>query len=148
MTRFYFHGTYPHTVWPISESGQFMDSINGSAEGHEASTPGVYASDRFEHGIAHYGWPSNLFRDGMFYRCGFIIQAEHNRKRHEKCRGTLWHEVVHFSEQVYIVGLVLLDSALDFGHCRLYEFDLLLEACSPGGCGMETPCKLVGKWDW
>ena len=53
-----------------------------------------------------------------------------------------------FSEQVYIVGLVLLDSALDFGHCRLYEFDLLLEACSPGGCGMETPCKLVGKWDW
>ena len=57
----------------------------------------------------------NLFDDGVFYRCGFIIQAEHNRKRHEKCRGTLWHEVVHFSEQVYIVGLVLLDSALDFG---------------------------------
>ena len=91
---------------------------------------------------------ANLFDDGVFYRCGFIIQAEHNRKRHEKCRGTLWHEVVHFSEQVYIVGLVLLDSALDFGHYRLYEFDLLLEACSPGGCGMETPCKLVGKWDW
>ena len=54
-----------------------------------------------------------------------------------------------FSEQVYIIGLVvLLDSALDFGHCPLYEFDQLLEACSPGGGGMETPCKLVGKWDW
>ena len=56
MTRFYFHGTFPHTVWPISESEQFMDSINGSPEGHEASTPGVYASDRFEYGIGHYGW--------------------------------------------------------------------------------------------
>ena len=89
MTRFYFHGTFPHTVWPISDSEQFMDSINGSPEGHEASTPGVYASDRFEYGIGHYGWPANLFRDGMFYRFGFIIQAEHNTRGHEKNRGTL-----------------------------------------------------------
>ena len=91
----------------------------------------------------------NLFDDGVFYRCGFIIQAEHSRKRHEKCRGTLWHEVVYSSGQVYIVGLVvLLDVALDFGHCRFYEFDLQLETCSSGGCGMQTPCGPVGKWDW
>ena len=65
--------------------------------------------------------------DGVFYRCGCIIQAEHNKKRHEKCRGTLWREVVYSSEQVYIAGLVvLLDAALDFGHCRFYEFDLQL----------------------
>ena len=64
MNRFYFHGTYPHTVWPISESEQFMDSINGSAEGHDASTPGVYASDRFEYGIGHYGWASDSFATG------------------------------------------------------------------------------------
>ena len=47
----------------------------------------------------------NLFDDGVFYRCGFIIQAEHNRKRHEKCRGTLWHEVVHFQSRSTSSGL-------------------------------------------
>ena len=91
----------------------------------------------------------NRFDDGVFYRCGFIIHAEHNKKPHEKCRGTRWHEVVDSSERVYVVGLVvLLDAALGFGHCRFYEFDLQLETCSPGGCGMQTPCRLVGKWDW
>ena len=51
--------------------------------------------------------------------------------------------------RVRSVGLVvLLDAALDFGHCRFYEFDLQLETCSSGGCGMQTPCRLVGKWDW
>ena len=69
------------------------------------------------------------------------------QKWHGECRGTRWHDVVYSSERVYIVGLVVL-LALDFGHCRFYEFDLQLETCSPGGCGMQTPCMLVGKWDW
>ena len=56
MTRFYFHGTYPHTLWAIASSEIFKDSIHGIGEGHEASTPGLYASDRFEYGIGHYGW--------------------------------------------------------------------------------------------
>ena len=96
----------------------------------------------------------NLFDDGVFYRCGFIIQAEHSRKRHEKCRGTLWHEVVYSSGQVYIVGLVALpDAALDSGQCRFYEFDLQLEwrphgEPAPLEVRARTPCRLVGKWDW
>ena len=154
MTRFYFHGTFPHTVWPISDSEQFMDSINGSPEGHEASTPGVYASDRFEYGIGHYGWPSNLFRDGMFYRCGFVIQAEHDRKRHEKNRGTLWHEIVFSEEDVYIVGLVVLpDSHLEFGHARFYEFNLDHEtrprgALTPRVVEAQIPLRHVEKWGY
>jgi len=151
-TRFYFHGTFTHTIWQISESEQFMDSINGSPEGHEASTPGVYASDRFEYGIAHYGWPANLFRDGMFYRFGFIIQAEHNTRGHEKNRGTLWHEIVFPAKYVYIVGLVVLpDTHLEFGHSRFYELDLNLEtrprgALTPRVVETQTPKRLVEKW--
>ena len=76
---------------------------------------------------------ANIFDGGVFFRCAFIIQAEHNKKWHGKCRGTRWHEVVYSSERVYIVGLVVF-LALDFGHCRFYEFDLQLETCSPGGC--------------
>ena len=45
-----------------------MESVHGSPEGLEASTPGAYASDRFEYGIGHYGWPTDFFHDGMFYR--------------------------------------------------------------------------------
>ena len=152
MTRFYFHGTYPRTVWPISESEQFMDSINGSAEGHEASTPGVYASERFEYGIGHYGWASDLFRDGMFYRCGSIIQAEHIRRRHERYRSTLWHEIVFPAQDVYIIGLVVLpDASLDFGNGRFYDFDLDLEtrprgALTPREVRVQTPQRLVEKW--
>lgn len=110
----------------------------------EASTPGVCASDRFEYGIGRYGWLANLFDDGMFHRCGLIIQADRNIKRHEKCRGTRWHDVVCSSKQVYIVGPVfILDAALAFVHCRSYEFDLQLETRphgepALGGCGMQT----------
>ena len=96
----------------------------------------------------------NLFDDGVFYRCGFIIQAEHNRKRHEKNRGTLWHEIVFSAQDVYIVGLVvLLDAELDFGNCRFYEFDLQIETrprgeLAPLEVRTQTPCRYVGKWDW
>ena len=129
-----------------------MDSIHGSPEGHEASTPGVYASDRFEYGIGHYGWPANLFRDGMFYRFGFLIQAEHNTRGHEKNRGTLWHEIVFPAKYVYIVGLVVLpDAHLDRGHSRFYELDLNLEtrprgALTPRVVETQTPKRLVEKW--
>ena len=154
-TRFYFHGTFTHTIWQISESEQFMDSINGSPEGHEASTPGVYASDRFEYGIGHYGWPSNIFGDGMFYRFGLIIQAEHNRKRHERYRGTTWHEIVYPAQDVYIVGFVVLpDARLDQGVSRFYEFDQDLETIpsgelTPPEVRTQIAFRPVEKWgDW
>ena len=110
-----------------------MESVCGSLEGHEASIPGLYASDSFDYGIGHYGWPKSLFDDGMFYRCGFIIQAEHNTKKHEKNKGTIWHEVVYPAAQVYIVGLVVLpDAELDRGQARFYDFVLRLETIPHG----------------
>ena len=81
-TQWYFHGTFPHTVWRIAAEEEFMNSVNGSPEGHEASVSGLYCSDQFDTGIGYYGWPANLFGDGIFYRFGFVVQAEH---RHNEC---------------------------------------------------------------
>ena len=63
-----FHCSYLHTLWNIAESERFLPSFHGSGEGHEASTPGVYASDQFEKAIVHYGWAIDPFRSGLFYR--------------------------------------------------------------------------------
>ena len=96
--------------------------------------------------------PSDLFRDGMFYRCGSIIQAEHIRRRHERYRSTLWHEIVFPAQDVYIIGLVVLpDASLDFGNGRFYDFDLDLEtrprgALTPREVRVQTPQRLVEKW--
>ena len=81
-------------MWPIAKSEQFIESIHGSGEGHEASTPGVYASDSFEYGIGHYGWPANLLGDGMFYILQVWIHHP-GRALHKAAR------------EVYIVGFVV-----------------------------------------
>ena len=158
-TRFYFHGTFVHTMWTICESEQFVDSVNGSAEGHEASTPGLYASEAWYNSIAHYGWPCNLFNDGMLYRMGFVIQVEHNKRRgHEKLRNTLKHEIVFPSQDVYILGLcVLPDAEVEFGWARFYEFELDKESWPlaaaagrpvphPRKVATQSPCRFLDKW--
>ena len=42
-TRYYFHGTFCEVLWTILHSEEFMDSVHGSGEGHEASISGLYA---------------------------------------------------------------------------------------------------------
>ena len=128
-----------------------MNSVNGSPEGHEASVSGLYCSDQFDTLIGYYGWPANLFGDGIFYRFGFVVQAEHMYKvRETRRKGT--HEVVFPAEEVYIVGLVVLpDCTLHQGWPRFYDFDLLLETCPPGAVPprpvvVNVPPRRLEKW--
>ena len=81
--RYYLHGSFFHTLWQITLSGMFMDSNTRGDEGHEASTPGLYMTDSFNHGL-HYGWATNLFGDGLFYRMMYVVEADYRLKRHEK----------------------------------------------------------------
>ncbi len=83
--RDYLHGSFFHTMWQIAHAAMFMDSCSTS-EGHEFSTPGVYMTDSWEHAL-HYGWATQLFRDGLFYRMMWVVQADYQHKRHEKKKG-------------------------------------------------------------
>ena len=84
--------------------------------------------------IGHYGWAIDPFRDGMFYRFGWIICAKHTRCRHEKYRGTIWHEIVFPAAEVDILGLVVLpDVQLEAGTPRFYDFNLEFETIPQGG---------------
>ena len=95
-TRQSFHGSFLHLLWSVAKSERFMESIHGNGEGHEASTPGVYASDQFETSIGNYGWAIDPSGDGRFYRFGWTIRAKHTRCRegHERYRGNIWHDIV------------------------------------------------------
>ena len=106
------------------DSEEFMDSIHNSGEGHEASTPGLYASDQFDKAIGHYGWASNTFNCGLFHRFGFVIEVPYETRRREKNRNTEWHELVFPAKEVHIVGLIVLpDAELQVGTARFYSFD-------------------------
>ena len=154
----YFHGSYLHTLWNIAESERFLPSRHGSGEGHEASTPGVYASDQFEKAIGHYGWAIDPFGSGLFYRFGWVLRAKPTRcmNGHNRHRGTPRHEIVFPPSEVDILGvLVLPDVALPQGTPRFYEFNLDLETrpkgkSQPPEVRVETPCRdpKPGKWDW
>ena len=153
----YFHGSYLHTLWNIAESERFLPSFHGSGEGHEASTPGVYASDQFEK-ASHYGWAIDPFGSGLFYRFVWVLRAKPTRcmERHNRHRGTPWHEIVFPPSEVDILGvLVLPDVALPQGTPRFYELNLDLETLPKGKSRppevrVDTPCRdPPGKWgDW
>ena len=151
-TRYYFHGTFAEVVWNLLRSEKFMDSVHGSGEGHEASFPGLYASDTFEKAIGHYGWASNTFNCGMFNRFGFVIEAPYTTRRHEKNRNTMWHEIVFPAKEVHIVGLIVLpDAELKFGTARFYSFDQELETIPDGEAVPDevrttSPLRTVTKW--
>ena len=153
----YFHGSYLHTLWNIAESERFLPSRHGSGEGHEASTPGVYASDQFEKTICHYGWAIDPFGSGLFYRFGWVLRANFSRcmNRHNRGRGTPWHEIVFPPSEVHILGLLVFpDVALAQGTPRFYDFRLDLEThpegkSQPPEVRVDTPCRVPpGKWDW
>ena len=134
-----------------------MPSFHGSGEGHEASTPGVYASDQFEK-ASHYGWAIDPLGSGLFYRFVWVLRAKPTRcmERHNRHRGTPWHEIVCPPSEVDILGvLVLPDVALPQGTPRFYEFNLDLETLPKGKSRppevrVDTPCRdPPGKWgDW
>ena len=151
-TRYYFHGTFAEVVWNILRSEKFMDSVHGSGEGHEASFPGLYASDTFEKAIGHYGWASNTFNDGMFNRFGCIIEAPYTTRINEKHRKTEWHEIVFPAKEVHIVGLIVLpDAELKFGTARFYSFDQELETIPDGEAVPDevrttSSLRTVNKW--
>ena len=110
-----------------------MDSMHGSGEGHEASTPRVYASDEVENTIGHYGCAIDPFRDGMFYSFGWIISAKHTRCRHEKHTGTIWHDIAFPAAEVDILGLVVLpDVQPEAGTARFHAFNLEFETIPQG----------------
>ena len=154
----YFHGSYLHTLWNIADSERFLPSFHGSGEGHEASTPGVYASDQFEKAIGHYGWAIDPFGSGLFYRFGWVLRAKPTRcmNGHNRGRGKPWHEIVLKPSEVDILGLLVLpDVALPQGTPRFYEFNLGLETrpkgkSQPPEVRVDTPCRdPPGKWgDW
>ena len=135
-----------------------MPSRHGSGEGHEASTPGVYASDQFEK-ASHYGWAIDLFGSGLFYRFVWVLRAKPTRcmDGHNRHRGTPRHDIVFPPSEVDILGvLVLPDVALPKGTPRFYEFNLDLETrpkgkSQPPEVRVETPCRdpKPSKWgDW
>ena len=67
----------------------------------------------------------DAFRDGMFYRFGWIISAKHTRRRHENRRGTMWHDIVFPAAEVNTQGLVVVaDVQLEAGTPRFYNFNL------------------------
>ena len=156
-TRYYYHGSYFQTIWQITEQEEFMDSVHGSGDGHEAGTPGLYCSDQFGYSLQHYGWACQVFGDGMFYRCGYLVMADHLKVRQEKRRGQSGHEIVYPAASVYIVGLVIFpDSHVPQGTPRFYNFDLGTESWPPGvphtppravTVGMDRRTRLINKWD-
>ena len=151
-TRHYFHGTFCEVVWSILHSEKFMDSVHNSGEGHEASIPGLYASDQFDNAIGHYAWASNTFDDGLFHRFGFVIEVPYETRRREKHRNTEWHEIVFPAEEVYIVGLIVLpDAELQAGTARFYSFDQALETIPNGGAAppevrAKDPLRKLDMW--
>lgn len=127
-TMYYLHGSFWHTFWQITKMEKFVDSVHGAGDGHEASTPGLYMTESFEHAM-HYGWATQLFDDGLFHRLLYILQVEHSSKRHEKKRGTERHEVVFPSQNVFCIGVIVVpDTAVIEGTPRFYNFDLDLES--------------------
>ena len=151
-TRYYFHGTFCEVVWSILHSEKFMDSVHNSGEGHEASIPGLYASDQFDNAIGHYAWASNTFDDGLFHRFGFVIEVPYETRRREKNRNTVWHEIVFPTKEVHVVGLIVpSDAELQAGTARFYSFDQELETIPDGEAVPDevrttSPLRTVNKW--
>ena len=127
-TRYYFHGSYFQTMWQLTEEEEFMDSDWHGSEGQEASTKGLYVSDQFGYAMC-YGWACQVFKDGLFYRCGFIVKADYSTKRHEKKKGSGRHEIVFPASSVQIIGLIILpDAEVPSGTPRFYDFNLSVES--------------------
>ena len=114
--------------------------------------PGVYCSESIEY-AGQYATSTQLFGDGLFYKCIFVLQTNSHNPRKEKKANTRKHEIVFAGHELYITGLIVFaDVALSEGDRRFYSFDSHDEMI-PIGCAVppridavQNVCRHVTEW--